>query len=269
MAIRQTTIATVSGTSFCRSDRVRHRRHHARGEPGPRVSRRPGNPGAFVPENRSDLGQLVDQRSDELEWRRQSRQPRLGFGLVDAHAAARLAETWTLQSTAANEQMISVDRKHRNNAPLSQSAANDFIVTVSGHYQHFSVEWVELDIALQECAQRRPQDRADQPRRHRQRAARPSRRRHQRVQQLELHLLAPITIGVKRRMATGRSSFTTPGHAAPTRSSPIRSESTATITEPTIPISIRTISPPCPETAASSTTPPATTRSTPRPSRPT
>ncbi|MGG6296659.1 S8 family serine peptidase [Leptolyngbya sp. AN02str] len=30
-----------------------------------------------------------------------------GFGLVNAHAAVRLAETWTLQSTAANEQSVS------------------------------------------------------------------------------------------------------------------------------------------------------------------
>ena len=31
-----------------------------------------------------------------------------GFGLVDAHAAVRLAETWTTQHTAANESVISV-----------------------------------------------------------------------------------------------------------------------------------------------------------------
>lgn len=33
-----------------------------------------------------------------------------GFGLVDARAAVRLAETWTAQSTAANEQVVSLGR---------------------------------------------------------------------------------------------------------------------------------------------------------------
>ncbi|HEY2251125.1 MAG TPA: S8 family serine peptidase, partial [Planctomycetaceae bacterium] len=42
-----------------------------------------------------------------------------GFGLVDAHAAVRLAETWTLQSTAANEQVISVNGNVAPNTLLS------------------------------------------------------------------------------------------------------------------------------------------------------
>jgi Ca2+-binding RTX toxin-like protein/subtilisin-like proprotein convertase family protein len=71
-----------------------------------------------------------------------------GFGLIDAHAAARLAETWTTQSTAANEQVISVAGNVGSNASLSQSAANSYTATVTGNYQHFSVEWVELDISL-------------------------------------------------------------------------------------------------------------------------
>ncbi|MBR0850307.1 S8 family serine peptidase [Bradyrhizobium diazoefficiens] len=71
-----------------------------------------------------------------------------GFGLVDAHAAVRLAETWTLQSTAANEQVISTDGNVAPNTLLSQSTPNDFVVAVSGH-ENFSIEWVELDISLQ------------------------------------------------------------------------------------------------------------------------
>ena len=70
-----------------------------------------------------------------------------GFGLIDAHAAARLAETWTKQSTAANEQVISV-AGNVSNAPLSQSSANSYTVAVTGNHQHFSVEWVELDVTL-------------------------------------------------------------------------------------------------------------------------
>ncbi len=71
-----------------------------------------------------------------------------GFGLIDAHAAARLAETWTKQSTAANEQVINVAGNVGSNALLSQSAANSYTATVTGNYQHFSIEWVELDITL-------------------------------------------------------------------------------------------------------------------------
>ena len=71
-----------------------------------------------------------------------------GFGLVDAHAAARLAETWTLHSTAANEQVISISGEVSQTPLLSQSGPNAYVATVSGH-EHFSIDWVELDITLQ------------------------------------------------------------------------------------------------------------------------
>lgn len=71
-----------------------------------------------------------------------------GFGLVDAHAAVRLAETWTLQSTAANEQVISVSGNVSPNSLLSQSGANSYVTTVSGAHDHFSIDWVELDVTL-------------------------------------------------------------------------------------------------------------------------
>ena len=71
-----------------------------------------------------------------------------GFGLVDAHAAVRLAETWNLHSTAANEQVISVSGDVTPNTLLSQSGPNTYVTTVSGSYDHFSIDWVELDITL-------------------------------------------------------------------------------------------------------------------------
>src|SRR4051812_2726804 len=60
-----------------------------------------------------------------------------GFGLVDAHAAVRLAETWTSQNTAANEQVISATGIIGPNTALSQSGANQYVTTVTGDYQHF------------------------------------------------------------------------------------------------------------------------------------
>jgi Ca2+-binding RTX toxin-like protein/subtilisin-like proprotein convertase family protein len=69
-----------------------------------------------------------------------------GFGLIDAHAAARLAETWTTQSTAANEQAISIAGNVGANTSLSSS--NSYTATVTGNYQRFSIDWVEVDVTL-------------------------------------------------------------------------------------------------------------------------
>ncbi|WP_375411313.1 S8 family serine peptidase [uncultured Bradyrhizobium sp.] len=71
-----------------------------------------------------------------------------GFGLVDAHAAVRLAETWTLQNTAANERVISTTGIIGPNTALSQSGVNEYVATVSGNHQHFAIDWVELDVTL-------------------------------------------------------------------------------------------------------------------------
>lgn len=71
-----------------------------------------------------------------------------GFGLIDAHAAVRLAETWTQQHTAANEQVISVSGGLASNTLLSQTSSNQFTVAVGGDHQHFSIDWVELDVKL-------------------------------------------------------------------------------------------------------------------------
>ena len=74
-----------------------------------------------------------------------------GFGLVDAHAAVRLAETWTEQNTSANEQVITETGNIGSNTALSQSNPNQYTVTVAGNHQNFSVDWVELDINLQDA----------------------------------------------------------------------------------------------------------------------
>ncbi|HEV7881283.1 S8 family serine peptidase [Bradyrhizobium sp.] len=71
-----------------------------------------------------------------------------GFGLVDAHAAVRLAQTWTEHSTAANEQVINVTGNVGSNTLLAQSGSNSFVSTVTGNYEHFSIDWVEIDVTL-------------------------------------------------------------------------------------------------------------------------
>lgn len=71
-----------------------------------------------------------------------------GFGLVDAHAAVRLAETWTEQRTAVNEEVINATESPADNMALSQIAPNVFTFTVSDDYDHFDVDWVELDLSL-------------------------------------------------------------------------------------------------------------------------
>src|ERR1043165_9576873 len=71
-----------------------------------------------------------------------------GFGLVDAHAAVRLAETWTTQHTAANESVISAAGDGGADGTLVDFSPRTFAVTVSGH-ENFSLQWVELDVAFQ------------------------------------------------------------------------------------------------------------------------
>lgn len=65
----------------------------------------------------------------------------LGFGLVDAHAAVRLAESWQQQSTFANEAVVSLSRSPglaiRDNATVSHS------FTISSP---IDIQYVELDI---------------------------------------------------------------------------------------------------------------------------
>ncbi|WP_417513705.1 S8 family serine peptidase [Minwuia sp.] len=66
-----------------------------------------------------------------------------GFGLVDAHAAVRLAESWTKQSVAQNEAAISAARTPflaiQNNATVSDS------ITIT---DPIDLQWVEIDINI-------------------------------------------------------------------------------------------------------------------------
>ena len=71
-----------------------------------------------------------------------------GFGLIDAHAAVRLAETWTTQHTAANEASINITGNVGSNTTLVNFQPNYYTTVVPSSYQGFSVQWVEVDIAL-------------------------------------------------------------------------------------------------------------------------
>jgi Ca2+-binding RTX toxin-like protein/subtilisin-like proprotein convertase family protein len=71
-----------------------------------------------------------------------------GFGLVDAHAAVRLAETWTTTHDAANEQVIFVAGNVGSNTALVDHQPSAYTATVSSAYQHFSIDWVEVDVSL-------------------------------------------------------------------------------------------------------------------------
>jgi subtilisin-like proprotein convertase family protein len=71
-----------------------------------------------------------------------------GFGLVDAHAAVRLAETWTGVRDAANEASFQVAGAIEANAPQSGFAAGGYTTMVSPDHQNFSIEWVEVDLSL-------------------------------------------------------------------------------------------------------------------------
>src|SRR6185295_4422337 len=71
-----------------------------------------------------------------------------GFGLVDAHAAVRLAETWATVHDAANEQVISVVGDVGSNVALLNNQPLSYTATVSSTYQHFSIDWVEIDVSL-------------------------------------------------------------------------------------------------------------------------
>ena len=53
-----------------------------------------------------------------------------GFGLVDAHAAVRLAETWTTQRTADNELVIAVSGDVGADGALTDFVPRSYFVTV-------------------------------------------------------------------------------------------------------------------------------------------
>src|SRR5262249_54844154 len=79
-----------------------------------------------------------------------------GFGLVDAHAAVRLAETWTTQHTAANEAVISVAGDVGSNTTLVDFQPNVYTATVSAGHQKFSLDWGGVDVSLLHPPRRDP-----------------------------------------------------------------------------------------------------------------
>ncbi|MGB9370077.1 MAG: S8 family serine peptidase [Xanthobacteraceae bacterium] len=69
-----------------------------------------------------------------------------GFGLVDAHAAVRLAETWSGVHAAANE--VSFEVAGTVGAPSAGFPPGGYTATVSSDYRNFAVQWVEVDLSL-------------------------------------------------------------------------------------------------------------------------
>ncbi|WP_419797719.1 MAG: S8 family serine peptidase [Terasakiella sp.] len=66
----------------------------------------------------------------------------VGFGLVDAHAAIRMAETWTFQSTFANEE--SVTSTHAS-GQITANQTNSFVLSVN---QHLDIQNVAISLDL-------------------------------------------------------------------------------------------------------------------------
>ncbi|WP_316431143.1 S8 family serine peptidase [Leptolyngbya sp. NK1-12] len=70
--------------------------------------------------------------------------PDYGFGLVDAHAAVRLAETWTTQHSFANEERISVSRSLNQPIPDGTGSLRSS-VTVNNPLE---LDFVEVELEL-------------------------------------------------------------------------------------------------------------------------
>jgi subtilisin-like proprotein convertase family protein len=67
-----------------------------------------------------------------------------GFGLVNAHAAVRLAETWTTQHTSANETVLEGNRNAKQSIPDGQGELTDALTIASG----LNIDQVEVDLSL-------------------------------------------------------------------------------------------------------------------------
>lgn len=66
-----------------------------------------------------------------------------GFGLVDAYGAVRLAETWTAQSTRANEASLSATR-NPNRSIIDNGTISDSVI-IGGS---LDIDWVEVELNL-------------------------------------------------------------------------------------------------------------------------
>lgn len=67
-----------------------------------------------------------------------------GFGLVDAHAAVRLAETWKTQGTAANERVVTVRRSPNLAIPDVADAVTDTATVTAG----LNIDRVEVELDI-------------------------------------------------------------------------------------------------------------------------
>lgn len=75
-----------------------------------------------------------------------------GYGLVDAHAAVRLAETWQLESTNANEISLSSVRGFRQRNKKIPDSRRQFLETTLPVTQGLLVNHAELDIQVNHTA---------------------------------------------------------------------------------------------------------------------
>ncbi|MBW4497580.1 MAG: S8 family serine peptidase, partial [Oscillatoria princeps RMCB-10] len=80
-----------------------------------------------------------------------------GFGLVDAHAAVRLAEIWTMQSTAADstagtrEQMVENGPATQEIKPIPDGDANGLITTLNIE-SGLDIDHIEVDLNIEHTA---------------------------------------------------------------------------------------------------------------------
>jgi subtilisin-like proprotein convertase family protein len=72
----------------------------------------------------------------------------LGFGVADAEAAVRLAETWTRQSTAANEISATLSANQSGTAMLADGGSVTRTFSASGAAASIAVEWAEVDVTI-------------------------------------------------------------------------------------------------------------------------
>ncbi|MCP5372752.1 MAG: S8 family serine peptidase [Hyphomicrobiales bacterium] len=66
-----------------------------------------------------------------------------GFGLVDAHAAVRLAETWSAQSTFANLQTVS-----QSSSPGTAISSTQTVVDTVTFSAGLDIDWVQVDLDI-------------------------------------------------------------------------------------------------------------------------
>ncbi|MBW4497579.1 MAG: CHRD domain-containing protein [Oscillatoria princeps RMCB-10] len=80
-----------------------------------------------------------------------------GFGLVDGHAAVRMAETWTMQSTAANstvgnkEQMVENGPATQEIKPIPDGDANGLSTTLNIE-SGLEIDHIEVDLNIEHTA---------------------------------------------------------------------------------------------------------------------